>query len=95
MRWIAFAYGLALGVGQFAVLRAIIRAALAAGRVGGPVRLPRTSLWQMVVYIAAALGAVYLFTQHLVSVAVGLGIGLAGTAGIAAALAVRRMVRQD
>ena len=94
MRWLAFGYGLLLGAGQCFALRGVVRQALRqqkdpAARLSGPLLLLLAG------YLAAALAAVYLFTDHLLAAGVGLGVGLAVTAAVLLVRRVRADVRRE
>ena len=94
MRWPAFGYGLLLGAGQCFVLRGVVRQALRQQRQPGA-RLPVGLLLALTGYLAAALAAVYLFTDHLLAAGVGLGVGLAATAAVLLVRRVRADVRRE
>ncbi len=94
MWWLALCYGLLLGIAQFFLLRALIRLALAR-RQGPDGRLPWLLATKLAAYLAAALGAVYLFEQTLVWAGVGLGAGLVGLAALAAVRSLRRAGAAD
>ena len=94
MRWSAFGYGLLLGVGQCLVLRGVVRQALLQQK-HPEARLPAGLLGALAGYLAAALAAVYLFTDHLLAAGVGLGVGSAVTAAVLLVRRVRTDVRRE
>lgn len=89
MLWLALCYGLALGAAQFFLLKALVRLALAR-RSGAAARLPLLLAAKLAVYLAAALGAVYLFEETLLWAGVGLGAGLVGLAVLQTIASLRR-----
>ncbi len=89
MLWLALGYGFALGAAQFYLIKALFRLALVQQQGLRGLRWP-TALG-LLVYVAAALAAVYLFEDRLVPVAAGLGIGLAVCGAIWLARKVRKL----
>ena len=86
MQWIALGYGLALGVLQFFVIRAVCKRAFAKADPG-----PAGSLvLGLVGYAAAAGAALYLFGEQLVWV----GGGMLGALVLTAVLWLVRAVRK-
>ena len=91
MRWIALGCGLALGCGQFFLLKAILALALAdpqtdqqpngrAPQAAPSRRLPLLLAGKLAVYLAAALAAVWLLEDALLYAGIGLVVGLVGLA---------------
>ena len=91
MRWIALGCGLALGCGQFFLLKAILALALAgpqadqrpngrAPQAAPSRRLPLLLAGKLAVYLAAALAAVWLLEDALLYAGIVLVVGLVGLA---------------
>ncbi len=89
MAWLAVGYGLLLGAAQFYLVKALVKYAVTQRK--GPAKLPAAVLFGLVGYMAAALGAVYLFERQLAPTALGLGAGFFLLAGVWLARKLKRM----